>query len=260
MIGAMGDVTSLKETEEKLKHALSLLNAALESTADGILVVDNHSRIVSYNRKFVEMWGIPDAVMRTRDDAQALSYVLDQLITPEKFLATVKKLYNDLEAESFDSLEFKDGKIYERYSKPQKIGGKSVGRVWSFRDVTERRHAESKIRSMNEELERRVIERTAQLEEVNRELESFSYSVSHDLRAPLRAIDGFSLALEEEYGLHLDEEGKRFIGIVRGNTHKMAKLIDDLLALCPLPGSFLASFSVCTARENSRERAWGWPS
>ena len=97
-------------------------------------------------------------------------------------------------------------------------------------DVTERKGAEARMADLNAELERRVERRTTLLTEANRELEAFSYSVSHDLRAPLRAIDGFSRILSEEKGGQLDEEGKRLLGIVSGNARKMGQLIDDLLA------------------------------
>ncbi len=96
-------------------------------------------------------------------------------------------------------------------------------------DVTERKGAEERMADLNAELERRVARRTELLTEANRELEAFSYSVSHDLRAPLRAIDGFSRILSEEKGSQLDEEGRRLLGIVSGNARKMGQLIDDLL-------------------------------
>jgi PAS domain S-box-containing protein len=106
--------------------------------------------------------------------------------------------------------------------------------VGVFVDISQRRRAEAEIKQLNEELEQRVLQRTTQLESSNKELEAFSYSVSHDLRAPLRAIDGFSRIVLEEYSAKLDDEGKRLLTVVRDNTQKMGHLIDDLLAFSRL--------------------------
>ena len=140
------DVTVRRQAEQGTEETLSLLKATLEATADGILVVDRDGHIVSYNRKFAEMWRIPDDVIAARDDERAIGFVLDQLRDPERFVKTVKDLYDEPEAKSYDWLEFKDGRMFERYSSPQKIGGVTVGRVWSFHDVTRLRLMEDTIR------------------------------------------------------------------------------------------------------------------
>jgi len=128
----LGTKTAQNET------ALSLLNATLDSTADGILVVDNDGAISQYNSQFVEMWQLPDAIMARREDNTAIQFVLDQLVRPETFIAKVEELYASPESESNDTLEFKDGRVLERHSRPQRLDGRVVGRVWSFRDVTDR--------------------------------------------------------------------------------------------------------------------------
>lgn len=120
------------------------------------------------------------------------------------------------------------GRVYENASLYAELQREAADLA---REVVERKRAEDEVRRLNAELERRVKERTAQLEAANRELETFSYSVSHDLRAPLRAIDGFSAALLEEHAAQLDDKGKQHLGRVRAAAVHMRQLIDDLLSL-----------------------------
>lgn len=109
------DETDRRQAEEERKKTLSLLSATLESTADGIVVVNREGEIERYNQKFVQMWNIPESIVASADDDKTLAYVLDQLKDPEGFLKNVKERYAQLDAESYDILELKDGRVFERY-------------------------------------------------------------------------------------------------------------------------------------------------
>ncbi len=135
----------LSASKEQMEVTLSLLAATLDSTADGILVVDNDGRIVSHNRKFAELWRIPAEILETREDSRAVGYMMQQLSDPEQFARRIRELYADPQAENHDMLEFRDGRVFERVSKPQVVGGKSVGRVWSFRDITNQKRSEREL-------------------------------------------------------------------------------------------------------------------
>jgi PAS domain S-box-containing protein len=135
-IGMTRDISERRRTQAELQRSLALHAAALESIPDAILVVDLQGRMVGFNQRFVHLWRIPKAVMESGQDAAALDFVLHQLKDPQAFLAKVKVLYATPEAESHDHLEFKDGRVFERFSGPQRVGGEVVGRVWSFREAS----------------------------------------------------------------------------------------------------------------------------
>ncbi len=216
--GIFRDITERKKAEEELKKLLSLHTATLEATADGILVVDLRGRVVSYNQQFLELWKIPASLAQTRDDEKLLSHVLDQLEDPKGFLAEVHMLYSHSEEQSLDLLGFKDGRVFERFSKPQKFDNRIIGRVWSFRDITERKKAEQRQANLLEELEK-----------TNEELKEFAYIVSHDLKAPLRGIMTIIGFIADDYADKFDENSKRQVELLESRAERMCNLIDGVL-------------------------------
>lgn len=133
----------------EMRAAGELLRATLNSTADGILAVASDGRVIHANARFAELWHIPAELLDAGDDAALLAHVLDQLSDADAFLAKVEQLYSSAE-ESLDSVTFKDGRIFERYSRALRDLDGIVGRVWSFRDVTESQRASTALRASEE--------------------------------------------------------------------------------------------------------------
>ncbi|MBK8475628.1 MAG: PAS domain S-box protein [Opitutaceae bacterium] len=150
------NITERKRAEAEERHAVSVLQSTLESTADGILVVDAQGRISSFNRRFAEMWRIPYSVVEARDDAAVIAAGTAQMKDPEGFRRKVRELYASPREVGFDVIEFLDGRVFERYSHPQLLDGAPVGRVWSFHDITNRRRAEERLLKLSG-----VVEQTA---------------------------------------------------------------------------------------------------
>ena len=141
-----------KQAEEELRESKELLRATIESTADGILVVNEKGQVVCTNKRFVQLWRIPEELIKERKDHKLLDFVLDQLKESEAFLSKVQALYKTSD-EDFDVLEFKDGRVFERFSSPLIRDGQIAGRVWSFRDVTESKIAEEEKTKLQSQLQ-----------------------------------------------------------------------------------------------------------
>jgi len=147
------------QVEKELSIYIALMGATLESINNGILVVDLKGRVIKTNSRFAEMWFIPKELLALGDDEKLLNYIFDQLSEPDVFIAKVKQLYGEPYAGSLDQLSFKDGRVFERVSKPMLIQGEPKGRVWSFRDITHRitsekvnRESENKYRELVEQI------------------------------------------------------------------------------------------------------------
>lgn len=121
-----------------LQESLSLIKATLESSNDGVLVINNQGMIIDYNQKFIAMWEIPQSTIDKKDEVELLEYMKNQLTNPNKFYTNMKELNTDKDAIKMDVTDLKNGKIFEYYTQPQKINGEVVGRVFDFRDITKR--------------------------------------------------------------------------------------------------------------------------
>lgn len=124
-----------KRKENLLRRKEEVLHAALDSTADGILAVDEIGHVVFANKQFAKMWHIPPDLIEAGDDDELLQFALAQLVAPEEFLDKVRALYQSFQRSS-DILHFKDGRVFERFSLPLAIEAECRGRVWTFRDIT----------------------------------------------------------------------------------------------------------------------------
>ena len=184
-IESIRDITERKRSEEELRWNAALLTAQVESSLDGILVVDGQGKRVVANQRLLTMWNVPQSIIDQENDEALLEYVAGRVNKPDQFLEKVMYLYRHQDETSRDEIEFKDGLIMDRYSSPV-IGrdGKYYGRIWTFRDITDRKKAEEELLQNRDHLEERVRERTT-------EMERFIYTVSHDLRSPLVTVSGF---------------------------------------------------------------------
>jgi PAS domain S-box-containing protein len=138
MMGTCWDVTDRWKAQKAAEHIASLMRAVVEATADGIAVVDCSRRIVAHNQRFLALWGAPPELVGRGDEEAVLRWAQPQMREPERFLERIRALYDEPQAEARDMLQLRDGRVFERHSRPQLLDGNVVGRVWSFRDVTQR--------------------------------------------------------------------------------------------------------------------------
>ena len=223
LITASIDITKRKRAEEALKEQAQILDLA------PVLIRDLDNRIVLWNTGAVQMYGW------TSDEAVGkISHALMQTVFPQP----VEEIRASLFASGYWEGELihakKDGQhitVSSRWVLHKNEKGQPKAILEINNDITDRKQAEREVHRLNEELEQRVFERTAQLQAANKELEAFSYSVSHDLRTPLRHINGFSQALLEDYEDKLDQTGKGYLKQVGDASREMSELIDDMLEL-----------------------------
>ncbi|AKQ69386.1 Chemotaxis protein methyltransferase CheR [Myxococcus hansupus] len=214
--GIMVDVTEQRSAQERLEHTVSLLEATLDSTADGLLVVDRDGRVTAYNRQFKRLWGL-STMQDCMQDAALLNKLREQIKDPEPFLARLRALYETPEQESFDVIELQDGRVLERYSLPQWRRGVITGRVWSFRDITERVRAGR--------VQARLLE---EAHEAIRVRDDFLTIAAHELKTPLTPLR-LQLELMKRAMTAKEPVPEERVDKALAQVHRLTALINDLV-------------------------------
>jgi PAS domain S-box-containing protein len=212
ILGALAWVGVLRR---RVRCQTEIIRTTLESTADAILVVDSDRKIVTYNRKLADMWSVPEALLAKRNKPALLNYVVCQLKQPEEFLEEAQDIYARPEEHSDSTIEFKDGRVFACHSEPQHVNGKCVGRVWGFRDTTDRKRFEADLYKAKEAAE------TA-----NRAKSEFLANMSHEIRTPMNGVLGMTELLLDTA---TSAEQREYLNLVKDSADSLLTVINDIL-------------------------------
>ena len=224
----------------RVQNQTETIRATLESTADGILVIDERGKITAFNQKFGEIWGIPKSILVSRDENKVIPFMSSRLKDPESFHLRVAELRAHPNGQSDDVIELKDGRILEGHSNPQRVGGKNVGRVWGFRDVTERARAEevrARLAAIVESSDDAIISRTAggKISSWNKGAEViFGYRAEEIVGKPIAVLKGSDQVDELTAILDRVKQGEKITHFETVQVRKDGCQIDVSLTISPI--------------------------
>ena len=216
MTGVNFDVTDLKAKEDMLQDSLSLLEATLESTDNGILVTDKDYRVIRWNTQYRHLWKIPTAELEGRDYSEVVEeLIIPQLKTPERTRKQLKEVMKMPYQGIFDLIECTDGRVFERTSLPMMIGNQVRGRVWSYRDITQQKIDEVALREAKQAAEAAALAKS-----------EFLASMSHEIRTPMNGVIGM---LDLLRATQLSDEQNHRIDLAISSANALVGLINDIL-------------------------------
>ncbi|MFX0004371.1 MAG: ATP-binding protein [Candidatus Hodarchaeota archaeon] len=226
----LGDTIERLNAEKALRESRELLRATFEATADGIIAIDNDGHITHLNERFIYMWRLPQQIVDQKDFNEALNYMLTQLKNPDAFLLKLSNLEKSSK-DAYDMIFFNDGRIFEQYSCPLIQEGEKVGRVWSFKDITEHQHAEQELRK-SEKLYREAYERAELFKDVfTHDINNIFHNIksSAELISILKAKSGYGENLDEFFHI-IDNQIERGVKLIN-NVQKLSKLEESKIML-----------------------------
>lgn len=239
------DITFRKSIEEALESSHSMLAATLDSINDGLIAFDNKGNITLFNRQFLKMWSLEEVSLSSKNEADIFRHFHSMVIDPDGLVRRIEESKTDKGEAIYDVLHRRDSRVYEYSSRPQELNTTIVGRIWTFRDITEKAKANDKLLWYTKDLElakltleeqRDMLSKTIlELKEAKdvaetatRSSNEFLANMSHEIRTPMNAILGFTQLLSESI---TDEKQKKYLKAISSSGNNLMRLINDILDL-----------------------------